>query len=635
MSCVRPDPTGRHREGLDFVRFVWAVAAFIVAALMIGLGIAQRTIFEGPPAASTAIPAGDDEAYTLIDGAVLNLLPGAQTLTAEGDGAVFAAYGRTADVEAWLSDVSYNHVTVGSDGEPATEVVEPDPEAPVGGAATPAPTEAPAATAEGATDAASAEPVSRTPVGSDLWLDEFQQERRLSTPLQIPETMSVLLASDGVEPAPSEISVTWPVDRSTPWAGPLIVGGGVVLVIGVVLYLLGIRHARRSRGPRRKGLPMPPTEPIDIAVEGQDKGVISASRRRALPGRRSFVVVPAFAVSALLFAGCSADAWPDLAPTVTPSPSASVIVPEVQQSPAVTETQAERILTRISTTVAEADAAADPELAAARLEGPALAERRTNYTLRGQLPEQTPLPAIPDRPVEIVLPQAFDAWPRSFMTVVEDPEDSTVAPTIMLMTQADPWSEYKAGFIASLEAATSLPELPATYVGSVLAPPDSPFLRLRPDEIATAYADIINNAEKSAYWGDFDTAGDLLLASIRQNQQERLDLLNQTGSTTSTLVFPATPGTTPALALTTVNGGAIVAVDVLENDEIRPTNPDAVIRLPDNPAVRALTGVEQSATGFRTTYSDQLFFYVPPEGTNEPIRLLGYRSNILEAKVIE
>src|SRR3546814_640952 len=136
--------------------------------------------------------------------------------------------------------------------------------------------------------------------------------------------MSVLLAADGVEPAPSEISVTWPVDRSTPWAGPLIVGGGIVLVIGVVLYLLGIRHVRRSRGPRRKGLPMPPTEPIDIAGEGEDKGVISATRRRALPGRRSFVVVPAVAVSALLFAGCSADALPVLAPTATPPPSASV-----------------------------------------------------------------------------------------------------------------------------------------------------------------------------------------------------------------------------------------------------------------------------------------------------------------------
>ena len=623
MSCVR-GPTRRAGIGkVWFVRFVWAVAAFVIAALMIGAGIAQRTIFEPPPAEATALPAGEEEAYTVIDGEVLNLFPGAQTLTVEGEGTIFAAYGRTPDVEAWLSDVPYNRITV--DGEEfRTRVVEPEsvPEAE-------GPEDTPAEEAE------EAESAGRTPVGSDLWLDEFQQERRLSTPLQLPEDMSVLVASDGTAPAPADISVTWPVDRSTPWAGPLIVGGGIVLVAGVILYLLGIRHVRRSRGPRRKGLPLPPTEPIDLAVEGGKKGVISSGRRPAIKARRSFVVVPAIAMSGLLFAGCSSDAWPDLAVSATPSPTSSVIVPEGQQSPAVTETQAERILARIASTVAEADAAADADLAASRLAGPALAERQTNYGLRAQLPEQTPLAPIPDRPVEIVLPQAFDEWPRSFMTVVEASDDTTVAPTIMVMTQADPWSEYKATYIAGLEAATLLPDLPATYVGAALAPPDSPFLRLRPDEVAAAYADLINNGENSAYWDDFDTAGDLLLPSIRENQQQRLDQLNQTGSGTSSLEFEATAGAGAPMALTTLDGGAIVAVEVRESDIVRPTNADAVIRLPENPAVRALTGVEQSATGFQTTYADQLFFYVPLEGENEPIRLLGYRSNILEAKVLE
>lgn len=614
------------------LRFVWAVAAFIVAALMIGAGIAQRTIFEPPPAESTPMPAGEEEAYTVIDGTVLNLFPGAQTLTAEGEGTVFAAYGRTADVEAWLSDVPYNRVTVGDEGDLVTTVVEPEGD-PAGPQPTASPAPAEGAPAEGAP---TEEGSGRTPVGSDLWLDEFQQERRLSTALQLPEDMSVLVASDGTQPAPAEIAVTWPVDRSTPWAGPLIVGGGIVLVIGVVLYILGIRHARRSRGPRRKGLPMPATEPIDLAVEGADKGVISSGpRRRPLPGRRRMIAVPAVAVSGLLFAGCSADAWPDLGPTPTPSASASVIVPEGQPSPAVTARQAERILTRISQTVAEADEAADPAIAATRLEGPALLERQTNYTLRAHIAEQSPLPPIPDSPVEIVLPQAFDEWPRSFLTVVENPDDATVAPTIMLMTQADPWSEYKAGYIASLEAATLLPDLPAPYVGSVLAPPDSPFHRLRPDQVASAYADLIDNGENSPYWDDFDTADDLLLPSIAQNRQQRTDALNQTGSSTAKMEYSSTAGPAAPMALTTLDGGAIVAVEVRETDRVTPTNQDAVIRLPENPTVRALTGVEQSATGFTTTYSDQLFFYVPLEGTNEPIRLLGYRSNIIEAKVIE
>jgi hypothetical protein len=87
--------------------------------------------------------------------------------------------------------------------------------------------------------------------------------------------------------------------------------------------------------------------------------------------------------------------------------------------------------------------------------------------------------------------------------------------------------------------------------------------------------------------------------------------------------------------LTTLDGGAIVAVDVFETETVKPTNEDAVIRLPNNPEVRALTDLEQSAKGFATTYVDQLFFYIPLLDSSEQIRLLGYRSQLLDAKEIE
>src|SRR5829696_2987654 len=83
-----------------FVRFVWAVAAFVLAAVMIGAGIAQRTVFQGPKTETSAISVADAAPYALIDGEVLNRLPGAQTLRAQGDGSIFAAYGRTADIKA-------------------------------------------------------------------------------------------------------------------------------------------------------------------------------------------------------------------------------------------------------------------------------------------------------------------------------------------------------------------------------------------------------------------------------------------------------------------------------------------------------------------------------------------------------
>lgn len=590
------------------MRFVWAVVAFVIAAAMIGAGIAQRTVFQGPSEASANVQTDGSEAYTLIDGSVLTSVPGAQTLRVEGDGEVFASYGRTADMKAWLADVPYTAVTVDGEGTVQTATVEP--------------------TVTPASDAAAG----RSPVDSDLWLDEYEQTGSLSTTLQLPSDMSVLVASDGTAPAPSNISVTWPIDNSTPWAGPLIVGGGVVLFVGVVLYVLGILHVRRRRRPRRKGLPLPVTEPIStVDADAEAKGVVSRSRRGG--ARRALIAVPALGVSVALMAGCSADAWPQLAATETPSPSPTVIVPEGQFPPAVTEAQAQRIVSRVSSTVAEADAALDANAASQRLAGPALAERQTNYTLRAALSDRPALPAIPAEPVQIVLPQTTAAWPRTVMTVVESADAATPTTTIMMLTQDSPWDEYKASYVGNLEASTNLPELAAPYVGATQVPPDSSFLVLAPDKVAAAYADIINNGDKSASYTTFDTANDLLLSAIQANKTQRTDELNQTGAGTAQISFSASAGPATPIALATLDTGAIVAVNVYESDTAKPTNPDAVIKLDNNPAVKALTGVDQSATGFTTTYSDQVFFYVPSQGSDDQIRLLGYRSSLLEAKV--
>ncbi|WP_200950619.1 glycosyl transferase [Microbacterium sp. Root180] len=621
------------------MRFVWAVAAFVLAAVMIGAGIAQRTIFQGPDTAVAAIAVDEDAPYLVIDGAVLNEVDGAQTLRAQADGDIFAAYGRTADMEAWLAETPYNVATLDEQGEIVTDLVEPAaPVDPAGDSAVDdaKPDDAATTDDETAADAAAAEEPALSPIGSDLWLDEFQQSDILIAPLQLPSGMSVLVATDGSDPAPATVSVSWPIPNSTPWAGPLIVGGGIVLAVGVFLYILGIRHARRSRGPRRKGLPLAVTEPIDIAVEGADKGVISSTpptRRAVTGGRRSFVVLPAVAVSALLFTGCSAEAWPDLASTPTPTASATVLVPEGQQAPAVTKPQAERILARIADTVSEADAAMDEELASTRLAGVALAARSTNYKLREAIADYAVPAAILTKPLEIVLPQAYDGWPRSVMTVVDDDESKTSS--IMVLTQDDAWAPYKLSYIASLEASTTMPDLHPVYIGAAQPAPNSPFLAIAPEDLAAAYSDVINEGEKSEFFDMFEAEGDELRERIAVNRQERLDEFNKTASKTGSLTFASTPGTFPPFALATVESGAIVAVNINETDTVKPTNADAVIKLDNNATVKALAGADQSATGFTTTFTDQVFFYVPTQGSAEKIRLLGYASDILDAKVIK
>ncbi len=453
--------------------------------------------------------------------------------------------------------------------------------------------------------------------------------------------MSVLIASDGTAPAPADVSVSWPLDNSTPWAGPLMLGGGILVIVGLLLWFLGFRHVRRSRGPRRKGLPpLPATEPIDLAVEASDRGVITAgaprSRRELSAGKRAFAIVPVVAVSALMFSGCSSDAWPQMGgATPTPSASPSVIIPEGQQPPAVTETQAERILTRIAETVAEADEARDGDLAAMRLDGAVLAERKTNYLLRGKVKDYDALSAIPSKPVEILLPQAYEEWPRTVMAIVTDREDETVPPTIMIMTQQDAWSEYKLSYLANLEASAEFPGVAPANIGATKVQPDSAFLAIPPAELAAAYADILTNGDESEFAGLFDIENDQFRKSVEADREDRLAEFKKTGKSTGSLTFSATAGDHEPLALLTLESGAIVAVDLHETDKVKPTNKDAVIKLPKNPTVKALAGTAQSATGFTTTFSDQLFFYVPAQGSTEKIRLLGYASNILNAKVIK
>ncbi|MFV0374892.1 glycosyl transferase [Microbacterium sp.] len=595
------------------MRFVWAVVAFVLATLMIGAGIAQRTVLQGPKTETQKITVDESVPYILIDGSVLNSHDGAQTLRVEGEGTIFASYGRTTDMTAWLAPSDYVMVSLDDEGVVHDEMV--------------------AASLTGE----SAEEVELNPTESDLWLDQFQKDATLVTALELPDDMSMLIAADGEAPAPTNLSLTWPSGVTTPWAGPLIVGGAVVMAVGLLLYALGVRHLRRSRGPRRKGLPAGTTGPIDVAEEAGAKGVISATprRRRLTRGRKALLAAPALGVSALLLAGCSADAWPQFTPSPTPTVTPTIVVPEGQGAPAVTQAQAERILAQVAATVADADAEDDSSLAATRLRGPALEVRQTNYEIREELDDHKTLAAIPADELKILLPEAFDGWPRTFLAVLEQSDDKSTV--VMSLTQDSPWSDYHVGYQANMTADTELNVAPS-YVGALAVAPDSPFLVLPPQEVSAAYADIVDKGEDSEFASLFDTVDDPLLAQIADDRAERLKAFNETGEETAKMTFDAKASDAAPVALGTLDSGAIVAVTMTESETVEATDADAVIKLneEDNPnlVAQALTGVE-TARGLKTTYLDQLFFFVPAQSSNESIRLLGYSSAILEAEVTD
>lgn len=614
------------------MRFVWAVLAFVLATFMIGTGIAQRTVLLGPSEQRTELSVDQLQRYTLIDGAVLRSQPGEQTLKITGDGPVFLAVARTLDAEGWLSDTTFTRITVDEAGEVSTETVLP--------------TYVPPTDEEGAAaeaDAADAgDAPGRAPSGSDLWLEEYNAEGSLTEAMQLPEGLSLLVASDGTALAPADVSVTWPLDNSTPWAGPLMVGGAVLMVVGVMLYVNAVRHVRRGRGPRRKGLPpLPATEPINVSSQalGNDDVMVSPARgagARRSRGRRSLLAIPALGVSAALLAGCTADSWPQFDEEPTPSPSASVVAPENQQSPALTESQAARILADAAEVVAAADEARDIDLLSTRMDGPALTARKTNYKLRERGVDAAASVTLPASTLRILVPQAFDAWPRTTLMLVSDGEDETIPPVVLTMTQADPWADYKISYLAEMQASAELPDLPPAWMGAKLTPPDSPFLVMPPGEVAEAFADVIDNGEESESRGMFGKSAIAFADTVNASRASVSKNLADAGaSKTSKVTSVASAGPDAPIALAGIDSSAVVVVTLRDVQSVRPTDSDAVIRPPDKGPEKALTGLDESATGFEDHYGMQLFFAVPPQGSNGQIQLLAVSQELLMVKEIK
>lgn len=582
------------------MRFVLAIVSFLLAAVLIGYGIAQRTILAEPDEVSLSTTVESDAAVTVIDGTTLNAFVGNQTLNVSGSDEVFAAYGRTADVLAWIGDTEYNAVSFDEEtGELTSELVP--------GEATEVP----------------------DPNGSDLWLDDYVKDDSLTLTVKVPDSISFIIVSDGVAPAPNRLSLTWPVDTSTPWAGPLIVGGAVALLLGLGFLLWALHHMRSSRGPRRKQPKMPKVPRKALPKKAGRKAVESPkSNRRAV---RGMIAVPVVLAGALVLSGCGAQYWPDLdgAPS-TPSPSASG-APEAAEldPPAVTTRQVERIIARIVAVAADADAAKDAALIATRFDGAALELRLASYQIQAGDPTIGGLPAIPDGEVSVVLPQQTDTWPRTVLTVIENPDDDTVPPVALYLEQADPRSDYKVAYAITMEPSAVLPAVAPANVGASRLATDTGVLKMTPQEVALAYGEILEQDVDSPSFLEFEAEGDTLRTAVGLAKKNEL---RASLPATASITFGHEIGAAEPIALATNDAGAIVAVNLNEITTVAPTEAGAAV----NPtgSVKALSGVAVSTKGVMATYGDQLLFYVPPAGSDAKIVLLGYSQGLVKATEI-
>ncbi|MDM4764343.1 hypothetical protein QT381_15175 [Galbitalea sp. SE-J8] len=584
------------------MRFVVAIVSIVVATVLIGIGVAQQTILKLPDRVTASVHLDSTAPVTIIDASVLGTFPNTQrvTITGAADAPVFASIGRTSDVLAWIGDASYTSLSYNLETRELDGKLHTGTEATV-----------------------------PNPAGSDLWTSEYSSTGTIHPDVLLsnansPKTM--LIASDGTAPAPADVSISWPVENDTPWAGPLLIAGGALLVVGLALLLWSIIRLRIVRGPRRRS-PRMPKLPKRPRYKPSKRAKPLPSSRRGRRSTRFGFVVPVAVASAVVLAGCTFEPAP--VPVETPTATATTDAAPTPP-PVVSERQARVILSRIRSVADKADADLDGDLAATRFTGPALELRRANYTIRKDDKKEPAVAAIPDGAPQILLPQKSESWPRTVF-VVAPYSDATKSPLAMMLVQQDARSNYTVQYAMSLEPGAVIPQVPAAEVGADQVAPDLKTFTVLPSQLAAAYGDILINDSDSPWFASFDETSDSLRDSVGKAAKEKR---RKALPDTAKLTFSNAPGTGPVIVLATVQLGAIVAVDLDETETVKPVETGATVTAPNN--VRALSGKSTSSTGLRAEYSDQLLFYVPPiTQTGGLVKLLGYASGMVSASEVK
>ncbi len=606
------------------MRFIVAIVLFVAAFVSIGTGVAQRTIWAGPDSVTAEVTTAGTAPLTVIPGDVLNAHAGTQSIAVEGDGPIILAVGRTEDVLAWVDDAPYAELTydletgeMASDSNFGTETELP------------------------------------TPAGSDLWVQEYSGTGSLTRRINAPDDVSVLIAADGTAPAPGTITITWPLDNSAPWSGPLILGGVIALLLGLIVFVWALVDSRR--GPRRgsgrlRRAPRPPRmkrrsgrkgatagtdvavpdreggaeggDPVDAPAPESDESDQKRARRKGAPRRgsakkRGFIAATALLGATVLLSACA----PARVPTPGPTESPDVESPAI----AVTEEQLDRIVGSISATISAADSAQDAEVAETRLAGAALDQRLANYTIRSRDSAAVGEPAVIPDVVLLSLPQQTAEWPRTVFAVVDDEDDPSTAPTALVLVQDEPRTQYHVTYVMAV--VKSLPDLAPADIGAPRLAPDNRLGLLSPAELAEAYGDVLINGEESDFAEFFDLEGDPVYEAYGPDYKaERASNIPPSAA----LEFSNGPGDEPAVSFGTNDAGQIVAVELADVETVRPLEAGAAVN--PNGAVKALANTTQSTRGIAATYGIQLLFYVPQAGAEDQrIVLLGYTQALVAA----
>jgi hypothetical protein len=454
------------------------------------------------------------------------------------------------------------------------------------------------------------------PNGADLWVDQRRGQGSLDWSVDLPSNMSVIVASTGAVAAPS-VSVTWPVRTATPLAVPLIVAGGVLAVVGLLLYLWALIHVRRQRGPRRKSPPKMPKRPQPPKYRPQRPASAAPAPGRGRRSVRNRTALGWSGVAAVLLGAL-------LVPAGTPA-----IAAPRPATASLTEAQATRIVKAAAELASTSDRKLDAKALAARFTGPALDLRTAYYAVKAKDKTAAAPAAIPTTGAVFPLlePEATVTWPRTLFATVTQGDSKTIPPIAVALIQNDPRSDYQVEYAMRLIKSSTPLNLPSALDGAKRLDAATALLEIAPGKLATAYGSVLlNSSSPSAK--DFRTAGDPLLKAVGQSAKQVI--AKKLGSTAGITFKDLQVDPGAVIAMSTANSGALVAVRLDEQWTVKPTKGGVTVK--PSGGTKILSKISSTSRGIVSVYGYQLLFAVPSAGSNEPVALLGYDQGLVSAK---
>lgn len=569
------------------MRLKTAAALVLLGLLTLLAGIGQRTIWAPAETFTASLPENSAEApLTVIDQGLRTLHGGTPTITVEGDGSFLLAAGRPDDVEAWVGKTAHNTVTGVSEDGKELQVEHADGEA-----------------------------AAPNPAASDLWVatENASGELEYSWTPPADGDWSLLLASDGTKPAPAKVSMTFPNDTSTPWAIPLMLFGGVLILAGIYVVLGGGTLRRDGNG----------------TGGGFARKAKARSEARARARQASGLNLVAAGLAATLVAVSAPVAH---AATASPEPSGGVSSTEAPTggsdeasgsaaAPVLLDTQFRRILEQVSSAVEAADAAKNAGKLAGRVAGTELEVRTQNYKIRSKVATYAARMPVRSTKLLTTVVTTDRTWPRSVLAVTQG--DGNVVPQLLTLVQASPRENYKLMETTPLQPGATFPSISREGTDT-LAADDKSGLLYSGSEAMAGLADRLGKSNSAFKSKLVEGKSSPYIADTLSYQAEVAKAGTNGNFSFTHKVVPAS-----TVVFRTSDGGALVLGRINFGFQGTPKADGDKLTIGSDAA--ALAGGTETTTGMVLTFAESVAVYVPPAGSADPMKLVAATRGLVGA----